>query len=182
MPRNVEIKARLALLEETAKIARELSDCGPEVIEQEDVFFPCETGRLKLRIFSPERGELIYYRRPDQTGPKTSHYQITATSDPAGLREALAAAYGIRAIVRKSRTLFLAGRTRIHLDRVEHLGDFLELEVVLEDADSVEEGQAEAHDFLSKLGISSEDLVPDAYVDLLEKAPAQGSRPCAQAP
>ena len=169
MPRNVEIKAHLRNPPETSRLAAELADTQAELIEQEDVFFPTPSGRLKLRIFSPHHAELIFYQRPDQEGPKTSHYQITPTADPAGLRSALAAAYGERAVVRKVRTLLLAGRTRIHLDHVEQLGDFLELEVVLADGESIQDGEAEAHELMSKLGLSAHDLVPDAYVDLLER-------------
>lgn len=170
MPRNVEIKARLTDIAAATRIARTLADHGPEVIAQEDVFFPCETGRLKLRILSPDRAELIYYQRPDQEGPKTSTYQITPTTDPAGLRAALTAAYGERAVVRKSRTLFLVGRTRVHLDRVDRLGDFLELEVVLAEDDSLADGETEARALMAQLGIDSTDLVSAAYVDLLERA------------
>ena len=170
MARNVEIKAHLSDYEDTARRARELSRSEPVIIEQEDVFFPCPSGRLKLRILGPERGELIFYQRPDQEGPKTSHYSITPTSDPAGLRHVLATTYGEKAVVRKIRHLYLVGRTRIHLDRVEGLGDFLELEVVLAGEDETGDGEAEAHVLMKQLGISRADLVPDAYVDLLEKS------------
>jgi len=86
------------------------------------------------------------------------------------MRNVLAAAYGEKAVVRKIRHLYLVGRTRIHLDRVEGLGDFLELEVVLAGEDETGDGEAEAHVLMKQLGISRADLVPDAYVDLLEKA------------
>ena len=105
--------------------------------------------------------------RPDHNGPKTSHYSLTPTSDPTGLRHVLASAYGEKAVVRKTRHLYFVGRTRIHLDRVEGLGDFLELEVVLTEEDSIEGGEVEAHRLMEPLGVDSEDLVPDAYVDLL---------------
>ena len=170
MARNVEIKAHLSDYGDTARRARELSRSEPVIIEQEDIFFPCPSGRLKLRILGPERGELIFYQRPDQKGPKTSHYSLAPTSDPAGMRNVLAAAYGEKAVVRKIRHLYLVGRTRIHLDRVEGLGDFLELEVVLAGEDETGDGEAEAHVLMKQLGISRADLVPDAYVDLLEKS------------
>ena len=173
MPRNIEIKARLDDFRRVERIARDLSDSTPETIEQEDVFFPCQHGRLKLRIFSPHHGELIHYHRPDRSGPKTSQYLITPTSDPSGLREALTRAHGVRAVVSKTRLLFLAGRTRIHLDRVEDLGDFLELEVVLAENEPITAGEAEAHQLMAKLGIAPEDLVPQAYVDLLESIRAE---------
>ena len=175
MARNVEIKAHLSDYEDTARRARELSRSEPVIIEQEDVFFPCPSGRLKLRILGPERGELIFYQRPDQEGPKTSHYSLAPTSDPTGLRHVLAAAYGEKAVVRKTRHLFLVGRTRIHLDRVEGLGDFLELEVVLAEEDSIEGGEAEAHRLMEPLGVLPEDLVPDAYIDLLDRQHIPGS-------
>jgi predicted adenylyl cyclase CyaB len=68
--------------------------------------------------------------------------------------------------VRKHRTLYLAGRTRVHVDRVEGLGDFLELEVVLDDGESVDAGTREAENLMATLGIEASDLVQGAYVDL----------------
>ena len=175
MARNVDIKARLSDYEDTARRARELSRSEPVVIKQEDVFFPCPSGRLKLRILCPERGELIFYQRPDQEGPKTSHYSLAPTSDPTGLRHVLATAYGEKAVVRKIRHLYLVGRTRIHIDRVEGLGDFLELEVVLAEGDSTAEGEAEAHQLMKPLGVTPADLIADAYVDLLERTDRSGN-------
>ena len=70
-------------------------------------------------------------------------------------------------MVRKARHLYIAGRTRIHLDRVEGLGDFLELEVVLAEEDSIKDGEAEAQKLMEPLRVLPEDLVPDAYADLL---------------
>ena len=74
----------------------------------------------------------------------------------------------LRAVVRKRRILLLAGRTRIHLDRVENLGDFLELEVVLRDDEPVADGEAEALLLMTRLGVDPQDLIAAAYVDLLE--------------
>jgi predicted adenylyl cyclase CyaB len=72
--------------------------------------------------------------------------------------------------VRKQRTLFLAGRTRIHLDRVEGLGDFLELEVVLAEGEPADAGVREARALMHALGVESSQLVEGAYVDLLAAA------------
>jgi len=69
--------------------------------------------------------------------------------------------------VRKNRILFLVGRTRIHLDRIEGLGDFLELEVVLEEGERVEAGEAIARDLMQKLQILPDQLIEQAYIDLL---------------
>lgn len=167
MARNVEIKARVAdrdaLIARAAAVATE----GPVEILQDDTFFRCESGRLKLRAFSEERGELIFYRRADMRGPKESFYVRSPTASPATLRESLALAYGISGRVKKARILYLAGRTRIHVDRVEGLGNFVELEVVLEEGEDADAGMREAHDFMATLGIAAPDLVDGAYVDLL---------------
>ncbi|MFW5927104.1 MAG: class IV adenylate cyclase [Wenzhouxiangella sp.] len=167
MARNVEIKARVADPARMAERALRIADEGPWTIEQDDTFFACPDGRLKLRDFGNGSGELIFYRRPDRTGPGQSEYCITPTGDPGGLRQLLTDALGATGRVRKQRTLYLAGRTRIHLDRVEGLGDFLELEVVLSDGELPRIGQAEARCLMKRLGIASDDLVDVAYVDLL---------------
>jgi adenylate cyclase class IV len=166
MARNVEIKARIASVEGVLPRAESIADQGPFLIEQDDTFFACEAGRLKLRAFAAGDGELIFYRRPDATGPKTSFYVRTPTADPDGLREALSVAYGAVGRVLKRRTLFLVGRTRIHLDRVEGLGDFLELEVVLADDEPDEAGIAVAHELMARLDVEAGSLVEGAYVDL----------------
>ena len=167
MARNVEIKARIESVEEMATRAAAVADHGPIEIEQDDTFFACPRGRLKLRELSPREGQLIFYQRPDQTGPKESSFIVVPTSAPDAVREALSRAYGQTGRVRKHRTLYLVGRTRVHLDRVDGLGTFLELEVVLTDGEPSEPGVAEAHALMTALAIAPEQLIEGAYIDLL---------------
>jgi|SRR5581483_5078213 len=167
MARNIEIKARVASVAVLAQAAQAIADQGPTEITQDDTFFACPSGRLKLRAFSRTRGELIYYRRNDERGPKESFYVRSATAEPDTLREVLALAYGEVGRVRKHRTLYLVGRTRIHLDRVEGLGDFLELEVVLREDEPAEAGVREAEELMTRLGVAATQLIDRAYVDLL---------------
>lgn len=169
MARNIEIKAHIESVEALTPKAAAIADQGPIEIIQDDTFFRCESGRLKLRAFSQEEGELIFYRRADQQGPKESFYLRSPTSDPGTLRDSLSLAYGQAGRVRKHRTLFLAGRTRIHLDRVENLGHFLELEVVLEEGEPAEVGVREARDLMARLGVEPSQLIEGAYIDLLAR-------------
>ena len=116
--------------------------------------------------------QLISYSRPDTTGPKTSTYKITQLDDKAvaeELHETLSHALGVKVDLKKERTLYMLGPTRIHIDKVEGLGEFVEFEVVLGDGDSVEEGQKVADELMKKLGIEKEDLVVGAYADHLKK-------------
>ncbi len=172
MARNVEIKARIDSIEALVPRAAAIATQGLDRIEQDDTFFPCPNGRLKLRAFDAQRGELIFYARLDQAGPKESFYILSPTASPDTLRDALTAAYGTGGRVRKVRTLFLVGRTRVHLDRVEGLGDFLELEVVLHDDEAVTAGVAEAHALMARLGVAQDALIEGAYVDLLRQRQA----------
>lgn len=167
MARNVEVKARVESIESISRKAAALADDGPIEIIQDDTFFACNNGRLKLRVFSPDEGQLIFYRRADQKGPKESFYLISHTTSPNVLRESLSLAYGQAGRVFKNRTLYLIGRTRIHLDRVRGLGNFLELEVVLEEDEDLTAGEAIARDLMQKLAILPEQLVEGAYIDLL---------------
>jgi predicted adenylyl cyclase CyaB len=166
--RNVEIKARARDAARQRRLARELAPGEPEVIEQQDTFFRVPRGRLKLRVFGDGSGELIYYERPDSSEASVSEYRLAPTADPESLRETLGAALGLRATVRKRRTLYRCGQTRIHLDQVEGLGDYLELEVVLREDQSAAEGAVIAQQLMERLEVRDSDLVDRAYVDLLE--------------
>jgi predicted adenylyl cyclase CyaB len=170
MPRNIEIKAQItsvaALLPKVSRIA----DQGPWEILQDDTYFACATGRLKVRMFSENAGELIYYRRDSQQAPKESHYLRSPTSAPETLRASLTLAYGQVGRVQKHRTLFLCGRTRIHLDRVSGLGHFLELEVVLAEHEPAAAGVREANGLLARLGVDASQLLEASYIDLLSWA------------
>lgn len=168
MPANIEIKARARNFAEIRRRAEALSDKPVDVLPQEDIFFNTPQGRLKLRILSTGQGQLIYYTRPDQEGPKRSDYHIFLTTDSENLKRVLELAYGIRGIVRKTRYLYMIGQTRVHLDDVEGLGQFMELEVVLQDGQSDAEGQAIAEDLMARLGVERSDLIEGAYMDLLE--------------
>ncbi len=165
--RNVEIKARISSVEALVPRVAALADQGPIEIEQDDTFFVCERGRIKLRALSATEGQLIFYRRANQAGPKESRFVISPTASPDSLRDALALAYGSAGRVRKHRTLYLVGRTRVHLDRVESLGHFLELEVVLAEGESPDAGVKEARALMTALGLGDDQLIDGAYVDLL---------------
>ncbi|XP_074428693.1 adenylate cyclase CyaB-like [Larus michahellis] len=167
MRRNVEVKARLR---EPAAVAERLRGSGRgdgEGLVQADTFFRVPRGRLKLRRRTDGRGELIFYERPDATGPKLSCFSITPTDDPDGLEAVLGQALGVLGVVRKERLLYLVGQTRVHLDRVEGLGDFLELEVMLTEEQTLEDGERVARQLMKELGIEEQDLISGAYLDLL---------------
>jgi adenylate cyclase class IV len=167
MPRNIEIKARIETIEALRQRARALADGEAEAIEQDDTFFHVSHGRLKLREFGDGSAELIHYHRGDGSEARPSDYVRVPVPDATALREALARACGVLGRVRKRRLLLRLGQTRLHLDRVEALGDFVELEVVLRDGQSDDEGRAIADSWMQRLGLQHAPRLGGAYMDLL---------------
>ncbi len=164
---NIEIKARVRDPEKLRRLAEALSDVPVTMIPQEDTFFRTPRGRLKLRVLSPKRGELIYYEREGSSSPKRSDYLVCATTDPETVGSVLTASLGIRGVVRKQRSLYKVDNARIHLDEVEGLGSFVEIEVVLSPGQNEQEGRTTAAALMAQLGVAEVDLVPVAYIDLL---------------
>jgi adenylate cyclase class IV len=184
MPRNIEIKARIASVAALLPRARALADGPEQAIAQDDTFFRVPHGRLKLREFESGSAELIHYQRPDTGLAKASDYVRVAVPEPAALREALARGLGVLGRVRKQRLLLMVGATRIHLDVVEGLGEFMELEVALGDSplDSAAgspaagsadaRGMATAEALMRALGLEAAPRLAGAYLDLLGSAAA----------
>lgn len=115
---------------------------------------------------------LIFYRRADEPGPKPSFYVHSETTDPDRLRAVLTDANGEVGRVRKHRTVFRIGQTRVHLDRVDGLGEFLEVEVSVDDTLEYDAAVSEANRLLAVLGIEDSALVEGAYVDIIAAATA----------
>ncbi len=169
MPRNVEIKARVRDFDALQLRAAQLADGPAEIIEQLDTFYVTPRGRLKLRVLAPDRCELIQYSRANDASAKTSTYDIVRSNDPASFSRILESALPIRGVVTKRRHLYRVGPTRIHVDEVEGLGTFMELEVVLSEGQTAQYGARIAENLMAQLGIEEADLICGAYIDLLEQ-------------
>ncbi|PNF14057.1 hypothetical protein B7P43_G03561 [Cryptotermes secundus] len=129
MLRNVEIKAKVRNLDDIVSRAKKLSKSEGTWIKQDDVFFRVPQGRLKLRTFEDRTAELIFYDRPEGDGPKLSEYEKYTFPDGSKITSILTHALGVKGYVKKDRQLFMVGQTRVHIDHVEDLGNFMELEV-----------------------------------------------------
>ncbi|MGZ6643758.1 MAG: cytidine deaminase, partial [Solirubrobacteraceae bacterium] len=171
--RNVELKVRDA--DPAATLARALALPGVRdegELRQRDTYFAASAGRLKLREESDARGErahLIAYTRADEATARTSAYRLAPVAEPGPLREALDAALGTVVVVDKRRRLLLWENVRIHLDTVDGLGSFAELEGVADEAsDLAIEHERVAH-LCAELRLG--EVVPGSYSDLLRDGP-----------
>ena len=164
--RNLEFKTRLT--DPKAAFAR-ARDLGAELwgdLRQTDTYFAVSTGRLKLRETPGFQAELIYYHRDEAAEARPSDYETAPSTSGTALRDLLTHALGVLAVVKKRRTLLLMDTTRIHLDNVESLGDFLEIEVPVKEGE--EETARQRFDaLLAGLGYGPADSIRASYVDLI---------------
>jgi homotetrameric cytidine deaminase len=183
--RNLELKARDVDPKRSFERALTLGAEDRGELAQRDTYFGHARGRLKLREQSPGGAELIEYRRadsrkhsarpsargPDTEEPCTSAYRIVPVSEAEALHDALAAALGMLVVVTKKRRLLLWNGVRIHLDEVEGLGDFVELEAVAEPGSDLTTEKEKLEHVRADLGIEEAELVAASYSDLLLDTP-----------
>jgi predicted adenylyl cyclase CyaB len=134
---------------------------------QTDTYFVVSHGRLKLREGNIENA-LIYYNRPDIHGTKQSNVLLYRHSPEKNLKEILERAIGIKVIVIKKRRIFFVDNVKIHFDRVEGLGEFVEVEAI--DTDGKMEPQYlqdQCNQFVSLFNIKEKDYEARSYSDLI---------------
>lgn len=165
---NLELKARCPDLAASRRVAKRLATEYVGRDAQVDTYFATRAGRLKLRESSLSGGQLIPYLRPDRPDARRSDYRVIPVPDPEGTRCLLETILGVHRVVRKEREIFLAGNVRIHLDRVEGLGDFVELEAVFDGSPEAEAGEHGKVARLARaLGVRDADRVAVSYEALL---------------
>jgi homotetrameric cytidine deaminase len=169
--RNIELKARDPRPERTLELARALGAEDRGEIAQRDTYFARARGRLKLREQSPGDTELVQYRRADAPEARESDYRRVPVADAGALREALDAALGTLVVVEKRRRLLMLEGVRIHMDAVEGLGDFVELEAVAAAGSDLTEERGKVERLRGGLEIAEEALVAQSYSDLLLDTP-----------
>lgn len=140
--------------------------CGE--LKQKDTYLNCQNGRLKLRDINEEKTELIFYNRPDSVKSRLSNYKIfnIDKKDSGIVNEILKKAIGEKAIVEKLRRLWIFGHTRIHLDQVKNLGNFVEIETVMKDID-LKKGRDEHLVVKNALSLDKFKPIKKSYSDLV---------------
>lgn len=163
--RNIELKARLNSHEEAAALCHAIDAAYAGDLRQTDTYFHCTDGLLKLRELDPGEDYLVHYLRPVVADSKACDYSMV-TVDALTLKPLLTDSLGVYAVVTKTRSLWFWQNVRIHLDRVEGLGNFIEFEAVLskdfDDADGMNKLA-----FLRKtFGIEDRDLCDVSYAEM----------------
>ena len=167
MPRNIEIKARLSDLEAARAIAVDLGAAPHGVEEQTDRYYTLDAGRrVKLRTIRGSRAELITYDRPEVRGVRASEYTLTPVRDEAaGL--CLVPKSAPLVVVHKRREVLLWDNVRIHLDEVDGLGSFLELEAGVDASHDETACRAQIDSLMNALRLSEPELIRASYAELI---------------
>lgn len=164
MARNVEIKVRVADLAAAGAVVRGLGARSQGVVEQVDRYYEVDVQRrVKLRTVAGRAAELITYTRPEIDGVRVSTYEVTPVRDGA----CLVPKGRPKVLVRKRREILLLDNVRVHLDDVDHLGTFLELEAVVDATHDEAACRRQVDELTAALGLRHEQLLRESYADLL---------------
>lgn len=164
--KNLEFKANCDSLNVLRGRLANLQAEHRRTMKQLDTYFNVPQGRLKLREINTHDAELIYYERSDLAESRYSNYQVCDIPEPMAFKQIVTMAWGVKGVVEKQRELWMFGDTRIHLDEVRDLGQFVELETVIRNQ-TEESAQAEHQLVKDALGIREEDLISVSYSDLV---------------
>jgi predicted adenylyl cyclase CyaB len=165
--KNLEAKFKLDDLERARKQAEASGYGYRATLLQRDTFFRVPHGKLKLR--EEETGAwLIFYGRVDSQHLKLSSYEIVQVVEPANLRAMMTQALGVLATVNKTRVLMMRDHIRLHLDRVDDLGEFGEIEAVLGEHGDPESSRAAVGEILHALGVEPDNLLDKSYFEMLQ--------------
>ncbi len=166
---NVEIKAELRDLEAARACCRSLGAKRVSIFEQIDTYFKLPDGRLKRRESQDEPTEWIFYHRKDRIRATLSTFTILSNNEARdrwsvdGLDPWL--------VVRKKRELWMIENVRIHLDEVDELGIFLELEALVDKFFPVKECQIKIAHLQEQFQPVLGELISVGYSDLLGAGP-----------
>lgn len=164
---NVEIKARCSNQESMREYLKAHNADFKGVDHQIDTYFNAPNGRLKLREGEIENF-LIYYERSDQEGPKQSKVTLYTSQPGSTLKEILTKALGILVVVDKKREIYFIENVKFHVDVVDNLGTFMEIEAIDKDGSiGKDKLNEQCNKYLNELGIKDEDLISVSYSDLL---------------
>lgn len=165
--KNFEFKAKVNEIESFEQKLRSLNPVFQGLDHQVDTYFNSKTGRLKLREGNIENS-LINYDRENVHGAKESHIILYQHAPSKALKEILTKQLGIKVIVDKKRKIYFIDNVKFHLDVVENLGTFIEVEAIdTKDEFTIEQLKNQCDYYFGFFGLKQEDLINQSYSDLI---------------
>lgn len=164
---NFEFKARHQSIDEAERILLQHNPLFVGEDHQVDTYFQVPNGRLKLREGNIEQS-LIFYERTNTAGAKQSNVTLYHHQADEALKQVLLQALGEKIVVDKRRKIYFIDNVKFHFDRVELLGEFVEVEAIDKDGSiGVEKLKEQCKHYQHLLGVREEDFEAGSYSDLL---------------
>ena len=164
-----EIKCRI---NDPAKKHKQLLGLGASfkgVDHQIDTYFKVDIGRLKLREGNIEN-TLIRYHRTEVESIKQSQviFQALPAETVFGIKSVLKDSNGIWKVVDKQRGIYFIDNIKFHIDQVEGLGDFMEIEAIDTDGSrNSSELEKQCSSYVQLLQLDSSRFIGKSYSDLI---------------
>jgi adenylate cyclase class 2 len=166
---NFEFKAKTSRLDELEALLQQQNPRYVGEDAQKDTYFQVPHGRLKLREGNIENS-LIHYHRHNIAGAKQSDVLLYEHEPAPLLKSILTAALGIKVVVDKKRRIYFVENVKLHFDRVEGLGSFVEVEAIdLDGTIGIDKLKQQCRDYASFLAIDEDDYMSESYSDMLMK-------------
>jgi len=162
---NLELKVKIKDMNSIRSLVSNLATYAG-TLYQEDTYFLVGEKRLKVRDDKNSK-ELIYYIRENESSSKKSRYFLFKIDNFVVffIKKILR----VKSIVNKKRYLYFYKNTRIHLDEVKDLGNFLELETVVKDVSKYKNYENEHFKLIDLLNLNNQEKVRYSYSDLIIK-------------
>ena len=166
---NIELKVSVKDFKETIRHLKKIGASSTGKFSQVDTYYKSRNRRLKIREIDHKIYQLITYYRKDQAESKISDYTIKKLDKKELKRYKwhLSRTNGKSIKVCKKRELWLYKNTRIHLDKVQELGRFIELETVVKDPSDLQQLEKEHQEIINLLNLSAFTKIGRSYSDLL---------------
>jgi predicted adenylyl cyclase CyaB len=167
--KNIELKIELHNFKEIKQRLLEIKAESKGTLLQVDTYYDYPDGRLKAREINKKEFVIIYYKRPNEAASKISNYKVYRfeKKDFAQIKKMFSDLCDEKVIVRKVRDLWIYKNTRIHLDNVNNLGNYLELETVVEESENIKRYQLEHKEIVNLLDIGHCKKLGESYSDML---------------
>lgn len=166
---NIEIKAKCNDPANIRNILIEKKALFKGTDNQKDTYFKVKNGRLKMREGNIEYS-LIHYDREDISGPKRSDVLFYHPRKEDLIKQQLQKAIGTLVIVNKKREIYYIDNVKFHIDEVEKLGSFVEIEAIDKIGNiGAEKLYEQCKEYLQLFQIEDEDLITNSYSDMLMK-------------
>ena len=161
---NLELKIKAEINDVKELVINELGGEFSGILHQKDTYYQFSNGLVKLR---EQNGEfsMIKYNRVEEELDRWSNYSILNISGE-NVEEFFNDILVLEVCVEKKRDLYLYKNTRIHLDYVKNLGEFIELETVSDNL-SESEAKTEFEHVVKVLKLNMKNEIRKSYRDLL---------------